>query len=153
MTDDILLRDVAEADLPIFFEHQRDEAAARLAAFPSRDEAAFYQHWAKLLADDSILKKTIVVEGEVAGNVVSFNSEGRREVGYWMGRKHWGRGVATKALQAFLRVERARPLHAGVARHNAASIRVLEKCGFKLPIRQEDAGPAGDTTHLVLELT
>ena len=31
-----------------------------------------------------------------------------------------------------------RPLHAHVAKHNAGSIRVLEKCGFRLEL-EEDA--------------
>ena len=41
-----------------------------------------------------------------------------------------GRGIATAALTAFLRLEQTRPLYAGVAKHDAASVRVLQKCGF-----------------------
>ena len=55
---------------------------------------------------------------------------GEPEVSYWLGREHWGRGVATRALSAFLAVETSRPLHALAAKDNAGSIRVLEKCGF-----------------------
>jgi hypothetical protein len=33
----VVLRDVVDSDLPIFFEHQRDPEAGRMAAFPSRD--------------------------------------------------------------------------------------------------------------------
>ena len=66
----------------------------------------------------------------MAGNIVSFVNSGEREVGYWIGREFWGRGVATRALAGFLRLEARRPLYAGVARHNAASIKVLENCGF-----------------------
>ena len=55
---------------------------------------------------------------------------GRREVTYWIGREDWGRGIATRALQEFLQLEATRPLYAPAASDNAASIRVLTKCGF-----------------------
>lgn len=48
MTGTIVLRDVLEADLPLFYEHQLDEDAARMADFPSRDYAAFMAHWKKM---------------------------------------------------------------------------------------------------------
>lgn len=126
----MILRAVEPADLPVFFEHQRDLIALAMAGMPGRDRAAFDEHWAKILADDAVLIRTIVVDGEVAGNVLSFDRDGRREVGYWIGRDHWGRGVATAALVAFLGEETTRPLHAGVAPQNGGSLRVLEKCGF-----------------------
>ena len=71
-----------------------------------------------------------IVLREVAGNIVGFPHGGEREVGYWIGRPYWGRGVATAALRMFLGHERTRPLFAHVATHNAGSIRVLEKNGF-----------------------
>jgi RimJ/RimL family protein N-acetyltransferase len=127
----VVLHDVTEGDLAIFFEHQRDPVANRMADFPPRDRDAFSAHWTKILADESVTKKTILFDGRVAGNVVSFEQDGEREVGYWIGREYWGRGVAMKALSVFLsRVEVSRPLNAGVAKHNIASRRVLEKCGF-----------------------
>src|SRR5262249_35811728 len=126
------LRVVAEHDLPIFFDHQRDREAAQMAAFPSRGRDAFMAHWReKVLGNPTNLTRTIVVEGCVAGNIVSWTQEGRRLVGYWIGREYWGKGTATGALSEFLRVETTRPLHAWVAEANVASIRVLEKCGFQ----------------------
>ncbi len=109
----IRLREVETDDLPLFFEHQRDPVAVAMVAFQSRDRAAFDQHWAKLLADDTLLKKTIVVasavsadspaQNQVAGHIGSWTSDGKREVGYWLDRAFWGRGVATAALTTFLR--------------------------------------------------
>jgi RimJ/RimL family protein N-acetyltransferase len=145
----VQLRDVEPDDLPLFFEHQRDPIAVALVAFRSRDRAAFDQHWAKLLADDSCLKKTIVADGQVAGNIGSWSSEGKREIGYWIDRAMWGRGIGTEALTAFLRLEPTRPLHAGVATHNAASIRVLQKCGFTL-LGPEQPAPADAESSFVL---
>jgi RimJ/RimL family protein N-acetyltransferase len=135
---DVLLRDVEESDLPFFFEHQLDPEATHMAGFPSRDRESFMAHWNRILEDGSVVTKTIIFEGGVAGNIVSFVNSGEREVGYWIGRGFWGRGIATRALAGFLRLEARRPLYAGVARHNAASIRVLQKCGFRISREEPD---------------
>jgi RimJ/RimL family protein N-acetyltransferase len=132
MTDDILLRDVIESDLPILFEQQLDPDATAMAAFPSRDREAFMAHWTKIMADESNILKTIVFDGQVAGNIVSWENSGEWEVGYWVGKEYWGKGIATKALALFLDLVKTRPLYAHVAMHNIASRRVLEKCGFKV---------------------
>mgnify|MGYP002354569524 FL=1 len=69
-----------------------------MADFPIRTEADFYTHWHRIMADPLNILRTVLYEGQVAGNVVSFILEGRREVGYWLGREFWGRGIATAAL-------------------------------------------------------
>jgi RimJ/RimL family protein N-acetyltransferase len=125
-----LLRDAVATDLPVFFEHQADPEAAVMADFPPRDREAFDRHWQRLLADPSLTKKTIVVDGEVAGNAVSWVQDGRRLVGYWLGKEFWGQGVATRALSELIDELGTRPLFAYVAKTNIGSIRVLEKCGF-----------------------
>ncbi|HSL44255.1 MAG TPA: GNAT family N-acetyltransferase [Anaerolineales bacterium] len=130
MTNSIQLRDVLESDLPIFFEHQLDPEATQMASFPSRNRDAFMTHWTKTMADESIVMKTILLDGKVAGNIVCFQQLGEREVGYWLGKEYWGKGIATRALEEFLKQIETRPLYAHVAKHNIASRRVLEKCGF-----------------------
>jgi RimJ/RimL family protein N-acetyltransferase len=132
VTGRVRLRDVTEADLPLFFEHQRDPVATQMAAFPARERAPFMAHWASILADPALAKQTILVDGQPAGNIVSWEQDGQREVGYWLGRAYWGRGIATQALAAFLDQVTPRPLYAYVAKHNIGSRRVLEKCGFIL---------------------
>lgn len=87
-------------------------------------------HWKKTMADDSVLIKTILYNGAVAGNIVCFTQLGEREVGYWLGKEFWGKGIATRALEEFLTQIETRPLYAHVAKHNIASRRVLENCGF-----------------------
>jgi RimJ/RimL family protein N-acetyltransferase len=125
------LRPVRQDDLPILFEHQADPVAAAVASFPSRDREAFDAHWARLLHQADNVVRTIELNGRTVGNIGSWEQEGERLVGYWVGRDDWGKGVATAALAAFIDVERTRPLHAHVAVDNAGSIRVLEKCGFE----------------------
>ena len=80
-----VLREVVEADLPVFYEYQCDREASAMAAFPSRDRDAFMAHWARTLANDSALTWTVVCDGEVAGNIGCWAADGRRLVGYWMG--------------------------------------------------------------------
>ncbi len=140
----IILRAVESADLPVLFEHQLDAEAVRLAAFPSREREAFMAHWAKVLANPANLARTIVWEGRVVGQIGAWTDagSGERSVGYWIGRAHWGRGIASAALVALLDHERERPLTARVAKHNAGSIRVLQKAGFV--IRGEDRFTASD---------
>ena len=142
-TGEVRLRDVEEADLPIFYEHQRDPEGARMAAFIPRDHEEFMGHWStRILADDTVWKKTVLVDGHVAGNLLSFEMSGEREVGYWIGRQYWGKGIATRALSLFLEQARGRPIYAHVAKGNVASIRVLEKCGFTM--LREDVRPPSD---------
>lgn len=144
MPINVQLRAVLEEDLPVFFEHQQDPVAAEMAAFPSRQRDAFMAHWAKIMQDDTVVLRTILFDGQVAGNVVSFMRSGKREVGYWIGREYWGKGIATKALAAFLKEVRMRPLYGVIARHNAGSRRVLEKCGFRLVNEARTSGEPGE---------
>ncbi len=138
MAQEVTLRDVTQSDLPILYEQQLDPEASRLAAVPSRDRDAFDAHWEKILADETVRIKTIEADGEVAGNVLSFPRDGKTEVGYWIGKEFWGRGIATRALAEFLALVDERPIHAAVAEHNPGSMRVLEKCGFVLRGKEDD---------------
>jgi RimJ/RimL family protein N-acetyltransferase len=138
---EIVLRDVVESDLPIFFEYLQDEDALYMAAFTPpdpTDKAAFMKHWQKILADESLIKKTILYDEQVVGHVLSFEMFGEQEVGYWIDKAYWGKGIATEALKELLDIVTIRPLHARAVKDNKASIRVLEKCGFV--ISGEDTG-------------
>jgi RimJ/RimL family protein N-acetyltransferase len=129
---DILLRDPQESDVAVFFQHQQDDEALRMSASSAKDQDAFAAHWAKTSADAAVLRKTILADGAVAGYVASFERLGQKEVCYWLGRSFWGRGVATQGLLAFLPLVKERPLYARVAQRNVGSLRVLQKCGFKV---------------------
>ena len=133
MASDIVLREVTEADLPTLFEHQRDPVANQMAAFPARDREAFMAHWTtKILVNPTGIVRAILWNGHLAGNVLSWEQAGERSIGYWLGRDYWGRGIATRAVSDFLQLLPTRPLHAQVAKHNRASLRVLQKCGFTI---------------------
>lgn len=89
----------------------------------------------------------IEVEGEIAGGIgLERGADVYRlsaEVGYWLGRRFWGRGIATAALirftsYAFERFDFVR-LHAAVFDYNPASARVLEKAGYVFEARRRQA--------------
>jgi RimJ/RimL family protein N-acetyltransferase len=136
MTGELLLRDVVEDDLLIFFEQQLDWDANYIAAFTARDPTnreAFTEHWYRILADATVIIKTIVFNGQVIGHVLSYEESGKPEVSYWLGKEYWGKGLATRSLSDFLaHVNKTRPIYARVAKDNVGSLRVLEKCGFKI---------------------
>ena len=107
-------------------------------------------HWTtKILGDSSVLVQTVTVDGAPAGNVVAWWEEGRRFIGYWLGREHWGRGIGSRALTLFLRRESVRPLYADPYVGNVASVRLLEKSGF----RRIGVVRHGDDEHVMLELS
>jgi RimJ/RimL family protein N-acetyltransferase len=126
----VRLRPVEDDDLPIFLSHQDDPIAAAMASFPTRAPDVFYAHWATIRADPTNVTRTIVADGEVVGDIVSWLDDGRRQVGYWIGRDHWGKGFATAALRLLLDEIADRPVTAHVALDNIGSQRVVEKCGF-----------------------
>jgi RimJ/RimL family protein N-acetyltransferase len=130
-----LLRAVDDADLDVLFEHWTDAESNHQAAFTvadPHDRQAFTDRWNRLRGDPSVIARTIDVEGAVAGSISSWDNDGVREVTYWLGREHWGKGVATRALAEFLaEVETSRPVRAATVFDNIGSQRVLEKCGFR----------------------
>ena len=76
--------------------------------------------------------------GEIVGTVSlsEINSMmGTAEIGYMVGEAHHGRGIATTALKLWtsmiFELTDLRKLTASVAEKNVASIRVLEKSGYK----------------------
>jgi RimJ/RimL family protein N-acetyltransferase len=103
-----------------------------MAVVAPRNEVEFFRHWREnILSNKEVTIQTIEVDAEVAGDVRSFMLEGHLTIGYWIGKKYWGRGIATTAVAEFLTShEKRRPISAFVAVQNVASYRVLQKCGF-----------------------
>jgi ribosomal-protein-alanine N-acetyltransferase len=129
----IIMRKTVADDLAIFFTFQLDEEANYLAAFTAKDptdRAAYLEKYTKLLNDPTINMMTIMVDDVIAGSMAKFEMEGDAEVTYWIDKKFWGKGIATKALKNFLTLENARPLFGRMAFDNFGSQKVLEKCGF-----------------------
>ncbi|MCR9244779.1 MAG: GNAT family N-acetyltransferase [bacterium] len=150
----IELRNVRESDLPALYEFQREPAGNALAVFPGREREDFERHWrTNVLGDESVVKRTVLADGVIAGSIVCYREGDRRLVGYWLGQEFWGRGVASAALNLMLAEIAERPLHAFVATTNAPSIRVLEKCGFERVGQQRGNHGDDEVEVFVYELT
>ncbi|QJW94141.1 GNAT family N-acetyltransferase [Frigoriglobus tundricola] len=132
MTNDarVHLRPVQPADLPRMYELQLDPESNRMAVMEPRTKEAFDAHWAKLLDDPGLINRTILRDGVLVGSISCFPWDGADHVGYWIDPAYWGMGIATHALRLLLEEVSKRPLTATAATSNAASIRVLQKCGF-----------------------
>jgi ribosomal-protein-alanine N-acetyltransferase len=107
--------------------------------FPHPYTLADARAWiAHAASDEQPTSFAIDVEGEVVGGIgLRLNEDVERtsaEIGYWVGRAYWGRGIATDAVRAV--TEHAFTTHdltrvyALPFAENAASIRVLEKAGY-----------------------
>ncbi|MET8942011.1 GNAT family protein [Streptomyces sp. NPDC004542] len=146
---DVRLREVVDDDLPLFLVYEHEPEAVRRSRFAPRPRERFLTHWReRVLGDPGNLVRTVTVDGEVAGNVVSWWEDDRRFLGYWLGRPYWGRGVGSRALTLFLLQEPARPLYADPFSGNTASVRLLEKHGFA----REGTLRHGEDEHVLLVL-
>lgn len=134
------IRNVLHTDLPQMFQYQLDEDANRMAAVHPRNTATFDALWAKILQDPTIVAKAILMDDQLVGSISCFKMEGLDSVGYWISKEYWGKGIASRALSLLLQEVTVRPLHARAARHNIASIRVLQRCGFELVRYQHSPG-------------
>jgi len=154
---DVSLRPVHPGDLPVFFRHMSDPESNRMAAFTAEDptdRAHFDAHWKRILASPDVVTRTVLADGDVVGHAAVYGEPGEREVTYFIDRYYWGRGIATAALRGLLAEVPERPLRARAAADNTGSVRVLEKCGFK--VVGEDRGFANargaEIDELVLRL-
>jgi len=136
----IYLRNVESDDIAFFFRFQSDPEAGYMAGFGGckpGDLLLHYAQWEIICADQTLIKRTICYDDMVVGNVLCYEHEGRRELGYWIDRAYWGLGIATAALGLFLDQYAHRPLYARCVADNKASQRVLEKNGFQFCAQEQ----------------
>src|SRR3989442_10575062 len=120
-----------------------------MAAFRSRDRDAFMAQRARIMSNETNETgslNTILADDTVAGNVVYWEAAGEPNIGYWLGKTHWGEGVASAALAQFLSKIEGRAGFAPVGKHKFPFIRVFQKSGFQ--ISREgicDGGYGGET--------
>ncbi len=115
------------------WRYQCDTTAQHMAAFiatDSNDRAAFDALWTANISKKRRNARVIMVKDAVVGSIASVELREQPHVTCWIGRKYWGKGIASKALAQFLAEFAPRPLFARVAQDNGAALRVLEKCGF-----------------------
>jgi RimJ/RimL family protein N-acetyltransferase len=140
-TERLLLRPGWSQDAPALFDAIGDERIVRnlaTAPWPYRPEDA--EAWLATERKPSEPSLLILRRSDKAPELIGAVGFGRRptgaiEFGYWIARRHWGRGYATEAGRAVLATARhglrLKRLDAGHFLDNPASGRVLEKLGFR----------------------
>ena len=126
------------------YEIGNDPLANEMAGTKPRPRDVFMERWKEILADPAVNTRLIerITRGldgheasrEFVGSISVFQAPGeaRDSIGYWIARAHWGKGIASRALAMFLKEEPRRPLHATAATTNHASLRILQRNGFRL---------------------
>lgn len=98
------------------------------------------QRWIQYVVDPELETNfAIDVGGEAVGNIgLRIGTDIDRysaELWYWLGQAHWGRGIVSAAMKAMIDYAftqfRLTRLYAQPMANNAASVKVLEKVGFR----------------------
>jgi len=136
----MLLRD----DLRQIWLWYNDREVRRYLSFP--EEIFFYEdelEWYEALRREKKHEKVFAILENSSRSLVGLiglhridHHNGRAELGYFIGREHWGYGYASEAVRLALEYAfewlNLRKVYARVYAPNEASIKVLEKNGFEL---------------------
>lgn len=133
-TERLLLRRARRGDLEPLHAMMSDPETMRYWSTPPHADLETTRAWLEGMigapresSDDFIVER----DGEVLGKLGAWRLP---EVGYLIGRPHWGRGYATEALTAFAAhafAHRTDHLTADVDPRNAASLALLARVGFR----------------------
>ena len=152
------LREVRDEDLDALFGQMCDPVSVAMAAFTPEDHddrARFDAHMARVRKDPEITMRAVTEDGRLVGSIACFVMDGDTEITYWLDRAVWGRGVAGRALAAFLDLVPMRPLHARAASDNIGSLKVLQHAGFTITGTEISfaAGRGAEIEETILVLT
>jgi ribosomal-protein-alanine N-acetyltransferase len=141
--DRVRVRLLAESDLPALFEVNGDEAVTAILPYATWTSPADADAWFRRMADlqgTGLALQFVVAEKaseRAIGTCLLFRLEEgsrRAELGYALGRAHWGRGLMQEALRALIDhafgAMAVRRLEAEVDVRNPASARLLQRLGF-----------------------
>jgi RimJ/RimL family protein N-acetyltransferase len=155
-TERLLLRPIWPEDASALYEAVADESIVRnlarapwpytpcdAAQFAALDHDAMHPNFMLMLRTDGA--------PVLIGSCGLADSDGEAELGYWLARPYWGRGLATEAARAVVGVAKAlghRKLVSGHFTDNPSSGRVLRKVGFQPLGRVEQRYSAGRGGHV-----
>jgi len=158
-----IVRHWSATDAPALARHANDRRIWRNLrdAFPHpyglADAEAFIKA-AKGMTPETFF--AIVIDGEAAGGIgFTLHADVERisaEIGYWLGTAFWGRGIMTESVDAvtrhaFAQHEALRRVYAVPYAWSTASMRVLEKAGYRLEGRmRQSAVKDGEVTDQCL---
>lgn len=146
-TERLLLRPWRPDDAEALFRYASDPQVSEPAQWPTHTSVAMSRQIIEsfFMVNEATFAMELQATGEPIG-CIGLVPEGHeyypvlraeREIGYWVGRPHWGRGLTSEALEALIGYCRdvlsLRSLLITTGLHNIASQRVAGKCGF-LPV-------------------
>ncbi len=152
-TERLVLRPWREDDAADLYRFASDPEVGPAAGWaPHRDVADSLNVLKTILMKDQTWAITIKPSDEPVGSVGVFpggqaEQRGEYEIGYWVARPFWGRGIAPEAVKALLSLYfsfGAERMWCAHAETNARSRRVIEKCGFSYRFSAEWTAPIGD---------
>lgn len=139
----LLIRPVADADLPALLEVNSDPEVTALLPYATwsslADGEAWYRRMTAMQATGLALQLAVVskASGTAIGTCLLFRFEAgseRAELGYVLGRAHWGQGLMREALTVLLSAAFGniglRRVEAEVNTRNPASSGLLLRLGF-----------------------
>jgi ribosomal-protein-alanine N-acetyltransferase len=136
------LRPYRKSDLESIVKHINDKAIAGNTLtipypYTMKDAEEWYRKFRKMMRRKGLDRIALVIEidGEAVGSVGITRHDHKAEIGYWLGRAYWGKGIMTEVVKEItkygFRELGLRRMYAFVFTHNKASMRVLEKAGYK----------------------
>jgi [ribosomal protein S5]-alanine N-acetyltransferase len=137
------LRPFRKSDLPSFVKHINDKTiAARTDApipypYTMKDAEQWYRKMRNRARKKGSLVKefAIDIDGEAVGCIAIFPNGHTAGIGYWLGRAYWNKGIMTEAVKEISKYGfnelGLRRIHASTFPQSKASMRVLEKAGYK----------------------
>lgn len=143
-TENFRYRQIRPSDAEVLFHYASDPEVSRYTTWdPHRDIdesreviSMFLNHFEtgeglEFVIEDKATRQMLGLIGAV--NMDTQNQS--LEIGYWLGKEHWGKGIMTLALRDMidfcfdrLKVVRIQACHFD---ENPASGRVMEKCGMR----------------------
>jgi RimJ/RimL family protein N-acetyltransferase len=146
VNDQIHLSEFRPSDVPALVEHlAAKEIYDRTLRIPYPYTAAHAEAWLAIAAKNADRHGQPIdfairdASGELIGccgfDGLDIERTHKAEIGYWLAKPYWGRGIMTAVVPVACRWAFAEfglaKITAWVFAFNAASARVLEKCGFE----------------------
>ncbi len=136
------LRPYRKSDLESMVKHINDKAIAGYTLtipypYTMKDARNWWERYKKMMRKRgrNRIACAIVIDGQVVGSIGISRHDHKAEIGYWLGRAYWGRGLMTAVVKEVTKygfnTMGLRRIYACTFPENKASMRVLEKAGYK----------------------
>ena len=154
-TERLVFRPWKDSDAPVLFKYASDPEVGPRAGWPPHKSVEESLNVIRtIFANDHIWALELKETGEIVGCMGYYAhgesnidiGENDAELGYWIARPYWNKGLCTEALRAMIdycfKVKGFRTLWSDYFENNPASGRVMHKCGFR------DMGDVNWCSHL-----